>query len=138
MTMAHITLALSPELDAKLRTAAAQQGVEPEQYVIDTLQQSLQPQESTFQPTAKTEAELLQVINSGLSAAAWDEYHALIEKRQAEALTPDEHARLIEFSDHLEMLSVRRLQALLQLAELRGDSLQHVIEGLGIQAQISG
>jgi hypothetical protein len=41
--MTAITLNLSPELDQELRTEAARQGLEPDRYIIYTLQERLQP-----------------------------------------------------------------------------------------------
>ncbi len=63
----------------------------------------------------------------------WDEYYALIDKRQTETLTADGHHRLIEISDQIEALNVERIQALVQLAALRQQSLDDVMEDLGIK-----
>ena len=84
----------------------------------------------------KAEAELLQRINLGISSEVWSEYHTLIAKRQSETLFPDENTRLIEISDQIERLNVDRVQALIQLANLRGCSLETVMEALGIKPSI--
>ncbi len=82
--MTTITLNLSPELEHQIRTEAARQGVEPDRYILNALQERLQPRLPTTQPT---EADLLQQINIGFSAQTWEEYHAVIAKRHAETLT---------------------------------------------------
>jgi hypothetical protein len=74
----------------------------------------------------------LKEINLGVSTDTWTEYHALIAKRQAEALTDEDQEKLIEISDRLEAANVRRMQALIELAELRGQSLPTVMQELGI------
>lgn len=130
--MTQITLNLPPELEAQLVAAATKQGVELSRYVADALQGLLQQQTASTNNLPGTEAELLEQINLGISSEEWAEYHTLIEKRQAEALKPGEHARLIETSDRIEALNVQRMQALIKLAELRGDSLQVTMESLGI------
>lgn len=126
--MTQITLDLSPELEAQLRAEAANQGLDPQHYILETLHTRLA---ANHLPAA--EADLIQHINLGLSAEMWDEYYALIDKRQAETLTADEHHRLIEISDQIEALNVDRIQALVQLAALRQQSLENVMDELGIK-----
>lgn len=65
---------------------------------------------------------MLQQINIGFSAQTWEEYHALIAKRHAETLTPEEYEQLIQMSDRLEQLNVTRILALIQLATYRSTS----------------
>ncbi|MEG4111570.1 MULTISPECIES: hypothetical protein [unclassified Microcoleus] len=126
--MTTITLNLSPELEQQIRTEAARQGVEPDLYILNALQERLQPRLPTTQPT---EADLLQQINIGFSAQTWEEYHALIAKRHAETLTPEEHKQLIQMSDRLEQLNVARIQALIQLATFRNQPLTDLMQTLG-------
>jgi hypothetical protein len=126
--MTAITLNLSPELDQELRTEAARQGLEPDRYIIHTLQERLQAK-----PAAEsTESDLLQQINVGFSAETWTQYHVLIAKRQAETLTSEEHEHLIQMSDRLENLNVLRIQALIQLANLHNQPLSDLMQTLGI------
>ncbi|MEG4286681.1 hypothetical protein QUB68_26465 [Microcoleus sp. A006_D1] len=127
--MTTITLNLSPELEHQIRAEASRQGVEPDRYILNTLQERLQPRHPTTQPT---EADLLQQINIGFSAQTWEEYHALIAKRHAETLTPEEHKQLIQMSDRLEQLNVTRIQALIQLATFRNQPLTDLMQTLGI------
>ena len=127
--MTTITLNLSPELEHQIRAEASRQGVEPDRYILNALQERLQPRLPTTQPT---EADLLQQINIGFSAQTWEEYHALIAKRHAETLTPEEHEQLIQMSDRLEQLNVARIQALIQLATFRNQPLTELMQTLGI------
>ncbi|MEP6518520.1 hypothetical protein [Microcoleus vaginatus] len=126
--MTTITLNLSPELEQHIRTEASRQGVEPDRYILNALQERLQPRLPTTQPT---KADLLQQINIGFSAQTWEEYHALIAKRHAETLTPEEHKQLIQMSDRLEKLNVARIQALIQLATFRNQPLTELMQTLG-------
>ena len=130
--MTTINLTLSPELEQRLRTEALKQGLEPDLYILNTLQERLQPSLSTAQPT---EADLLQQINIGFSAQTWEQYHTLIAKRRAEALSPEEHDQLIQFSNRLENLNVARIQALIQLANLRNQTLEDLMQTLGINTE---
>jgi hypothetical protein len=78
------------------------------------------------------ESDLLKEINLGVSTDTWSEYHGLIAKRQAEILTDGEQEQLIEISDRLEAANVRRMKALIELADVRGQSLDTVMQELGI------
>jgi hypothetical protein len=136
--MTQITIDLSPELETQLRAEAAKQGLDPQRYILDTLRTRLAANQAVPTPLPAAEADLLQRINLGLSAELWDEYHALIDKRQAETLTADEHQRLIAISDQLEALNVERIHALVQLAALRQQSLEDVMGDLGIEPAVYG
>ncbi len=95
--MTTITLNLSPELEQQIRTEASRQGLEPDRYILNALQERLQPRLPTTQPT---EADLLQQINIGFSAQTWEEYHALIaqascrnlDSRRTQATDPNERS----------------------------------------------
>jgi hypothetical protein len=78
------------------------------------------------------ESDLLKEINLGVSTDTWAEYHKLIAKRQAATLTDGEQEQLIEISDRLEVANVRRMKALIELADMRGQSLDIVMQELGI------
>jgi hypothetical protein len=80
------------------------------------------------------ESDLLKEINLGVSTDTWAEYHTLIAKRQAETLTDEEQQQLIGISDRLEIANVRRMEALIELSDLRGQSLSTVMQELGIPA----
>jgi deferrochelatase/peroxidase EfeB len=129
--MTTINLTLSPELEQRLRTEALKQGLEPDLYILNTLQERLQPSLPTSPPT---EADLLQQINIGFSAQTWEQYHTLIAKRHAETLSPEEHDQLIQLSNRLENLNVARVQALIQLANLRNQTLENLMQTLGINS----
>ena len=116
-----ITLNITPDLETRLRQAAAQAGVAPDTYIANILEQYLHPQQAHREVTglSKAEARLLQQINLGLSQETWQLYHELIAKRQAETLTPAEQKALIEITDEIESANVRRISALVELAQHR-------------------
>jgi hypothetical protein len=83
---------------------------------------------------APRETELLAKINRGLPADFAARYQELIQKRRAGTLAPDEHAELLRSSDQVEHLEAERVEALADLASLRGTSLSRLMAELGIQA----
>jgi DNA repair photolyase len=80
------------------------------------------------------ETELLSRINRGLPSDLADRYRRLIEKRRAASLLPEEHEELLRLSDQTERLEAERVEALAELARLRGTSLTRLMSDLGIQA----
>lgn len=79
------------------------------------------------------ESELLIRINKGLSAEERARLKHLISRRDAETITPAETQELIGLTDRLEKIHAERLDALADLATLRGITLDEVISQLGIQ-----
>lgn len=136
--MANITLQLPPELEQQLRVEAAKQGINPDRYILNALQEYLQAMPRPQASLSKAEADLLEQINIGLSADRWEEYHGLIAKRRAEALTEAEQATLIAISDQIEQANVQRVRALIALAEMRGTDLSALMQELGIVPEIDG
>jgi hypothetical protein len=78
------------------------------------------------------EAELLQRINQSLPSEAWRRYETLVARRQAETLMPEEQTELIALSDQLEAFNVHRLEALTELAQLRGLAVPALMTQLGL------
>jgi hypothetical protein len=81
---------------------------------------------------SRSETELLQRINAGVPSEIQTRYDALIAKRDAEALTPEEHAELLKLTDVVEQIDVQRVSDLVDLAQLRGISLRQLMDNLGI------
>jgi hypothetical protein len=123
-----LTLEISPELAETLRAIAAREGVAPDRYVLDLLQERL----DRDQHLPRAEAELLQRINKGLPEATWERYRALKTKRDAETLTDAEHAELIRLVNEVEGWNVRRLEAVAELAKLRGVPFPDLFQQLGL------
>ncbi len=94
------------------------------------------PGQAQQQPSHLSEAEsrLLEQINLGLSQEDWERYHKLIAKRRAETLTHDEQQELIALSDRIEEANARRIEYLVELARLRGTTLDELMGQLGIKA----
>ena len=80
------------------------------------------------------ESELLTRINRGLPINVQTRLDALVARRQAETLTPDEHEELLRLIEQSEETEATRVEALAQLARLRGISLTTLIHDLGLEA----
>lgn len=85
-----------------------------------------------------TEAELLQQINRGLPREVQQRYEALIEKRDARTLSPEEHSELLQLTDRAEQADGERLEALIELARLRQISLEELLRDLGLRTESHG
>ncbi len=83
---------------------------------------------------SKDEAALLQKINQGLPPDVQQRYDTLIEKRQEETLTSDEHQELITLNDQIEESDAERVKDLATLAQLRNVSITALMKDLGIHS----
>lgn len=115
-----LTIDLQPELERRLRAEAARLGLEPQAYVLRAVQEQVG---ASTAPTAADEGELVRRINAGLPAETWRRYQELVARRRAETLSPAEQQELIGLSDQIEQANAQRMQSLLDLARLRGTSL---------------
>ncbi len=127
----NVTLNVPPEMERKLKQAASQIGLSPDSYIVRLLQQELQAR-TTPARLSLEETELLQRINSSLSTLAWERYHALLGKRDAENLNEEEQAELIALSDQIEEANVRRMEAVAELARVRKVTVPELISTLGL------
>lgn len=78
------------------------------------------------------EAELTKKARERLPRKITSRYKVLAKKRDAESLTPSEYEELLALSDEIELFAVQRLEALVQLAKLRGLDLKAVMAELGL------
>ena len=84
----------------------------------------------------QNEAELLQKINHGVPAEVRSQYELLHQKLLDETLTPDEQQTLIDLSDQIELADAERIRYLIDLAQLRGISVDALMDQLGIRQPI--
>jgi len=87
---------------------------------------------STVPHLSPQETALFLRINSHLSPEQQSRYDELRVKREAEVLTPAEHTELLHYIDAITTLWTDRLQALLDLAQLRRMSPQQLMQQLAI------
>jgi hypothetical protein len=131
-----LTIDIPPELESRLRDEAARQGVDARTLIVRALEQRLGVTQSPGQAASlsKAEAELLQKINLGVSQEDWARYRDLVAKRRAETLADGEQAELVALSDRIERANAERVRHLIELARLRGTTLDALMREL----QISG
>jgi hypothetical protein len=79
------------------------------------------------------EAELLRAVNQGTPPAVRRRVHDLSAKLEDETLSPDEHTELLGMVDLIEQADAERLASLIELAQLRGESLDALMDRLGIR-----
>lgn len=82
---------------------------------------------------SERETELLSQINVGLPDTDAKRMRKLIVKRDSRTITEAELEELIQLTDESERLNVERVRNLIELAHLRGVTLDEVMEQLGIR-----
>jgi carbon storage regulator CsrA len=73
-------------------------------------------------------------INEGVPVELTDRVGSLIQKQDDCSLTVEESRELLQLAEEVERRGVERLEALSNLAELRGVSLRVLIQSLGVAA----
>jgi hypothetical protein len=136
-----VTIEIPPKLERQLRQEAARVGLAPEAYIVEAMQERLaqtRPRRRHVPRLSPEEARLLSKINLGVSPQEWERYHALVARRKAETLTPDEQTELIALSDRLEEVNAQRIGYLAELARVRNTSLEALIRELGLTPPSDG
>lgn len=119
---------LEPPTDL-LKAAAALDPDRFEQLVAGLLRVRAERVARTVQPD---EAALLTRINTGPSPDVWGEYRRLCECRAQGTLSPAEQKELIQLTDVVEQYQADRAAALVELASVRGQPLDQLMQTLGI------
>lgn len=80
----------------------------------------------------QAETALLLQVNEGIPTATQQRFDELVAKRQAETITPEELAGLIQLTNQIERRDAQRLAAIEALARLRQMTLTDLMDSLGI------
>lgn len=84
------------------------------------------------------EVELLEKINRGVPADVWQRYELLNTKIHEETITEAERREFMEMVNQIEMADAERLHHLMALAQLRGSSVDELMDQLGIRRRNYG
>lgn len=136
-----MTIELAPDLEERVRVEANAAGVDANSWVVEALvSRLLKPTSDPSKATrfSPEESRLLLEINKGLSESTWLRYRELVQRRDAELLTPAEYDELIALSDLIEEVHANRMECLAQLAELRGITMKELMAELSIEVRHHG
>lgn len=80
----------------------------------------------------KEEVHLLKIINNSLFEVTRMRYRSLRKKQQEKTLNAEERVELLNLVEVVENADVKRLKAMIALAQIRGVSLDRLMEQLGL------
>ena len=125
-----LVLELPGQIESQVREVAQAEGVE----VSALMSEAALAYVRRHDPARPlTEAELLMRINrSGFPEMFWDRFRALVAKRTAGMLTPEEQQELLWHTEQTENRDAERLPYLFQLADRRGVTIQALMTQLGL------
>jgi len=127
-----LTITLKPELQAWLHEESVARQTSEEDVVVRELESRWATAQNQAGRLSAAESSLLQRINEGFSEEFWLRFRELREQLEAETLTEADREEFLRSNDAVEAKNVERMEALLQLARLRGTSLPEVMRQLGI------
>ncbi len=121
-----VTITLPEDLEHRVIEDAARQGLPVEELVNRELRNLWPPQELS-------ESKLLMEINDGFPSAFWERYKTLRALLDEHTLTGSDHDEFLKMVNLVEQKQATRLEALAQLAKLRGVTLSTIIRTLGLE-----
>ena len=131
-----LVLNLPPEAEKSLHEKAAQNGLAPHDYVLRLVISDVPPLDTMVQRPgrlSRNEGDILAQINQGIPVEIWARYDQLLQKRDMDSLSSDEHAELLVLSDTIEEKNAARIGHIAELARLRGTTLPDLMRELGIE-----
>jgi hypothetical protein len=123
MATVRVTSEVNLNLD-QLLSGIAQLDTDELRNFVERVSLMLAQRKSASLP--ELEANLLQAINQGLPESTQYRYNELQAKLQDEAIAPEEHQELLQLIDVVEQADAARLQALMELIQLRRQTLQNL------------
>lgn len=129
-----LTVPLPPEVQSKIEEQAAREGVTAAEVAARVLQAQFAtaPVRAKAPRLSARETELFTVINDGFAEEFWRRYKELRARLHAEAMTTDEQREFLALNDQVEEKNARRIEALGELAKLRGTTLRGIMDKLGL------
>ena len=122
-----MTITLDKPTHSRLEARARREGKKAEDIVANIVTESLQSD-----PLEDRESELLRLLAEGLPESFWVRKAALDEKAAQFSLTELEQQERTSLITHFEQWSVKRLEWVLALAELRKENPHHLMRHLGL------
>ena len=83
------------------------------------------------------EQPLLTEVDKGFSDTWWANYRALVAKREAGSIAPDEMRELMALTDTLEDVNVRRVACFASASTLLGMSLDELMEKAHLKPKLA-
>ena len=128
-----LTINLPQSIEQELLQDAALKGMSLDSYFLRLLKQAAALSQAKGASKSLTETDLLKKINLDISDEEWADYRYLIGLRRAEKLTAQEHESLIQLGNKIENAHAKRMEYVWALAQLRGVSLDKIMQDLGIK-----
>lgn len=85
---------------------------------------------------SERETALLLAINQAIPQKLQERYTVLVQKSENETMNADENKEFLKLVDKMETQNAKRLQYLLELAQLKGVSLTHIMTQLHLNPNV--
>lgn len=131
-----LTIELPISVERALRKQAEQQGVALESYISDLLS-SIPTDNFTEQSKESTEIKLLEKIQLNVAPQDLEEYYRLSALFKSGQITEAEHEKLLALNDVIEIAHAERIKYVIELANLRNQSLEDVVLELGLKRKVA-
>ncbi len=128
------SVTVPPDIEKRVRRQAADEGIEPQGLVVETLRRQFRPRSA-----AKTKAldgvetKLFERINAVLPVETRQRYDELVKQRRGHRISKAELAELRRLTDEVEVAHAARIAAVVELAKHRGVDFDELLDELGLR-----
>jgi hypothetical protein len=127
-----ILIQIKPSIEGRLRETAIKKGLKLEQYISQFLENTFSDETASRPSVSAREATLLQQVNLNIAPEMWQLYEILKEKFQKNKISSDELEQFQGITEQIETANVKRVEVLVELAQIRNVPLRVVMAQLGL------
>lgn len=129
-----LSVKVPPDIEKRVRRRAADEGVDPQGLVVETLRRQFRPRRAA-KPKAldAVETKLFERINSVVPTETRRRYDELVKKCRNNRISKADHVELLRLTDVVEIAHADRIAAVVELAKYRGVDFDELLDELGLR-----
>ena len=129
-----LSVKVPTDIEKRVRRQAADQGVDPQGLVVETLRRQFRPQRAVKTHVLDAvETKLFERINTVLPTETRRRYDELVKKRRGNRISKAEYAELLRLTDEVEVAHAARIAAVVELSQYRGVDFVELLDELGLR-----
>ena len=132
-----LSVKLPPDIEKQVRRQAADQGLDPQSLVVETLRRHFPARRSVKTNVLDAvETKLFERINTALPTETRRRYDELVKKCRRNRISKADHAELLRLTDVVEISHAARLAAVVELAKYRGVDFDELLDEVGLRTPV--
>ncbi|MFM9963214.1 MAG: hypothetical protein ACKV2Q_18555 [Planctomycetaceae bacterium] len=129
-----LSVKVPPDIEKRVRRQAADQGLDPQGLVVETLRRLFPARRSVKTNVLDAvETKLFKRINTALPTETRRRYDELVKKCRSNRISKADHAELLRLTDVVEVAHADRIAAVVELSQYRGVDFDQLLDELGLR-----